>query len=120
LAACVAAVIFVSFVERGPRITVRFSSGKGLKIGDPVIYAGAKVGEIISVSVSPEPNETFPRVAYEARLSPSADNFARSGTKFWIDGPEGRRFLEIIMPSLIQEPCFEFTGIDKDSLKGMK
>jgi paraquat-inducible protein B len=67
--------------EFGPKITIRFKDGTGLKPGrTPVQYNGVRIGEVKSVKLS----EDLHDVVVEVRLLRSAAAVAREGSEFWI------------------------------------
>jgi paraquat-inducible protein B len=67
--------------EFGPKITIRFKDGSGLKAGRTAIqYSGVQVGEVKVVKLS----EDLHDVVVEARLLRSAASLAREGSVFWI------------------------------------
>jgi len=67
--------------EFGPKITIRFKDGSGLKAGRTLIqYSGVRVGEVKVVKLS----EDLHDVVVEARLLRSAAALAREGSVFWI------------------------------------
>ncbi|HYU68184.1 MAG TPA: MlaD family protein [Burkholderiales bacterium] len=67
--------------EFGPKITIRFKDGRGLKAGrTPVQYSGVRIGEVKEVKLSDDLRD----VVVEARLLRSAASFAREGSVFWI------------------------------------
>ncbi|HEY6721559.1 MAG TPA: MlaD family protein [Burkholderiales bacterium] len=67
--------------EFGPKITIRFKDGSGLKPGRTLIqYNGVRIGEVKSVKLS----EDLREVVVEVRLIRSAASVAREGSVFWI------------------------------------
>src|SRR6266571_2021168 len=67
--------------EFGPKITIRFKDGRGLKAGrTPVQYSGVRIGEVKEVKLSDDLRD----VVVGARLLRSAASFAREGSVFWI------------------------------------
>jgi paraquat-inducible protein B len=67
--------------EFGPKITIRFKDGSGLRPGRTLIqYNGVRIGEVKSVKLSDDLRE----VVVEARLIRSAASVAREGSVFWI------------------------------------
>jgi paraquat-inducible protein B len=64
-------------------ITIRFSRGHGLAIGDSVRHRGIVMGEVTGVAL----NEYLTGVAVDVRLTGSAAELARVGTRFWIERP---------------------------------
>ncbi|MBI2359902.1 MAG: MCE family protein [Deltaproteobacteria bacterium] len=86
LAAIVAAYLVYDRVrEFGPKITIKFKDGSGLKTGQtPVKYRGVQIGEVTAVELS----EDQQHVLVKARLRRSASSTAREGAVFWIVRPE--------------------------------
>ncbi len=71
--------------EFGPKITVRFKDGTGLRTGQtPIKYRGVPIGEVTAVELS----EDREQVLVTARLQRSAASIAREGAIFWIVRPE--------------------------------
>ena len=64
-------------------ITIRFPEGHGLAVGDPVRHRGIVMGEVTSVALS----EDLSGVVAGVRLTGSASELARVGTRFWIERP---------------------------------
>src|SRR5688572_28148152 len=86
VAALVAGYLVYERVQQaGPRITIRFKDGSGLRPGQsPLKYRGVTVGEVRSISLAPE----LDTVLVEARLDRSAAALAKEGSVFWIVRPE--------------------------------
>lgn len=86
LAAAVAGyLVYERTQQAGPRITIRFKDGSGLKPGQSLIkYRGVTVGEVRSLALS----EDLQTVSVNARLEKSAAALAKEGTVFWIVRPE--------------------------------
>ena len=86
IAAVVAAyLVYERAQQGGPRITIRFKDGSGLRAGQSLVkYRGVTVGEVRSISLSSD----LQTVAVEARLDRSAAALAKKGTVFWIVRPE--------------------------------
>ena len=86
LAAIVAAyLVYERAQQGGPRITIRFKDGSGLRAGQSLVkYRGVTVGEVRSISLSSD----LQTVVVEARLDRSAAALAKKGTVFWIVRPE--------------------------------
>jgi paraquat-inducible protein B len=81
-AALVAAYLVYDQVrEFGPKVTIRFKDGSGLKAGrTPIQYSGVRIGEVKEVKLSDDLRD----VVVEARLLRSAASVAREGSVFWI------------------------------------
>ncbi|HUQ77156.1 MAG TPA: MlaD family protein [Burkholderiales bacterium] len=70
--------------DYGPEITVTFSDGGGLRVGQtPVRYRGVQVGEVTGVALSKDEKSALVRI----RLTKSAEGMARDGSQFWILRP---------------------------------
>lgn len=71
--------------QSGPRITIRFKDGSGLRPGHSVIkYRGVTIGEVRALELSRD----LQSVQVKARLDKSASAIAREGATFWIVRPE--------------------------------
>jgi paraquat-inducible protein B len=86
IAAIVTAYLVYDRVQEfGPKITIKFKNGSGLKIGQtPIKYRGVQVGEVTAVELT----EDQQNVLVKARLRRSAASMAREGAVFWIVRPE--------------------------------
>jgi paraquat-inducible protein B len=70
--------------DYGPQITVTFSDGGGLRVGQTALrYRGVQVGEVTGVSLSKDAKGALVRI----RLIRSAEGIAREGSQFWIVRP---------------------------------
>jgi paraquat-inducible protein B len=108
--------------DYGPEITVAFSDGGGLRVGQtPVRYRGVQIGEVTRVALSKDEKSALVRI----RLIRSAEGVAREGSRFWIvrphvgfgqvtglatvlSGPE----INVIPGSADAKPEFQFTGLE--------
>jgi paraquat-inducible protein B len=80
----VAAVLAVqSLGARGPRLSLSFRDGHGLKLNDPVVYRGVQVGRIRGIAI----DRSAQRVSVEVELTRDAA-FLKSQGCFWIVRPE--------------------------------
>lgn len=68
----------------GPRVTIEFVEGHGLRPGDAVRLRGIDVGVVERVVL----NRALDRVEVTAQLMPEAATIAREGTLFWIERPQ--------------------------------
>lgn len=106
-AVVVVALLAQALAGRGPTITIAFLSGHGLKVGDPVMYRGVRVGEVTAIRIGP----TLDGLEVDARLQSDAAGLAREGARFWIVRPElslsrvagletliGPRYIEVVPP----------------------
>ncbi len=86
IAAMVAGYLVYDRVQEfGPKITIKFKDGGGLKTGQtPIKYRGVPIGEVTAVELS----EDQEYVLVRARLRRSARSIAREGSIFWIVRPE--------------------------------
>lgn len=102
-------------------IRIRFAKGHGLAVGDPVRHRGIVVGEVTTVGL----NEDLSGVAVDVRLTGSAAEVARVGTRFWIERPTvsaaeirgldtlvGGRYLAMEPGSLDAQIATEFEGLE--------
>ena len=85
MAVAVAAyLVFHRMQDYGPQITVSFSDGGGLRVGQtPLRYRGVQVGEVNGVALSKDQKSALVRI----RLLRSAEGIAREGSRFWIVRP---------------------------------
>jgi paraquat-inducible protein B len=88
IAAIVAGYLVYGRLEQlGPKITIRFKDGNGLKTGQtPIKYRGVQIGEVTAVELSPDQQAAVVR----ARLQRSAASIAKEGAVFWVCRP-GKR-----------------------------
>jgi paraquat-inducible protein B len=86
IAAIVAGYLLYGRVRQlGPKITIRFRDGSGLKTGQtPINYRGVQIGEVAAVELTRD--HQF--VLVKARLQRSAASIAKQGAVFWIVRPE--------------------------------
>ena len=120
--AVAAYLVFHRMQDYGPEITVAFSDGGGLRVGQtPVRYRGVQVGEVTGVRLSKDEKKALVRI----RLIRSAEGLARDGSRFWIvrphvgfgqvtglttvlSGPE----ISVIPGKPEAKPQFSFTGLE--------
>ena len=70
--------------EYGPEITVSFSDGGGLRVGQtPLRYRGVQIGEVSGVALSKDEKRALVRL----RLTRFGAGIAREGSQFWIVKP---------------------------------
>lgn len=78
-------LVYDRLQQGGPRITIRFKDGSGLRPGQsPIKYRGVTVGEVRAVELSSD----LATAEVTARLHKSAAGLAKAGTIFWIVRPE--------------------------------
>lgn len=78
-------LIWQRIEELGPEITLRFTDGGGLRVGQtPIKYRGVQIGEVTSVGLTDDHKQVLVR----ARLQRSATAVAREGAIFWIVRPQ--------------------------------
>lgn len=117
----VIALVTMSLKSHGPRITIRFAEGHGLKAGDVLRFRGIAVGEVTEVMLAPK----LDRVAVKVQLEPKAAQVARRGSQFWIERPRvsfsrvsgletvvGAKFLGVIPGPSDGPATTEFDGIE--------
>jgi paraquat-inducible protein B len=82
IAALVAGYLVYGRVQDyGPRVTIKFKDGNGLRAGKTGIqYRGVRIGEVTALGLS----EDMQHVLVEARLQRSAASIAREGSAFWV------------------------------------
>ncbi len=69
----------------GPAIMIVFEEGQGLQAGQTAVrFRGVKIGDVRSVSLTPDGRKVEVRVV----LDKSAKNVAREGALFWVVRPE--------------------------------
>jgi len=83
---CVTSYLVYSRVQEfGPRITIKFKDGSGLRAGGtPIKYRGVPIGEVTALELSEDQQQVLVR----ARLRRSAVSIAREGSIFWVVRPE--------------------------------
>jgi paraquat-inducible protein B len=82
--AVAAYLVFHRMQDYGPEITVSFSDGGALRVGQtPLRYRGVQVGEVTGVSLSKDEKHALVRI----RLTRSGAGMARAGSIFWINKP---------------------------------
>src|SRR5690606_35589217 len=81
--AVVTVLVTISAGSSGPRITVHFAEGHGIKPGDRLRHRGIEVGEVVSVELESE----LQGVLITMELMPAAEGIAREGSRFWIERP---------------------------------
>ncbi|GAB5402305.1 MAG: hypothetical protein Aurels2KO_05360 [Aureliella sp.] len=64
-------------------ITIRFPSGEGIGVGNPIRYRGIAVGEVTAVQLDARAESVIVR----AQLVGTAGSLATAGTQFWIERP---------------------------------
>lgn len=105
--------------ERGPMISIAFSSADGIKPGAEIRHRGVTVGVVRTVALA----GAMDSVEITAELAPSAAGLAAEGTRFWIVRPEvslsrvagletllGPRYIGVL-PSAAGEPADSFVGL---------
>src|SRR5512144_3277915 len=75
-------LIYTTFAERGPTITITFQFASGLEPGKtPIKYRDVQLGLVESVTLS----DDLQHVLVTARMEKAAENELRDGTQFWIE-----------------------------------
>ncbi len=72
-----------SVPNEGPKLSIRFPEGHGLKQGDAVRYRGIDVGTVTTVRL----NQQLSGVIVDVTLIPGAEGLNRQGSRFWIVRP---------------------------------
>lgn len=84
-AAITAVILYKSFWDVGPTLTILFQDGIGIRSDQTHLrYRGVRVGDVRSVKLSKDQEY----VVVEVQLDKSAAGLAREGSKFWIVRPE--------------------------------
>jgi paraquat-inducible protein B len=82
--AVAAYLVWYRMQDYGPQITVTFSDGGGLRVGQTAVrYRGVQVGEVTGVTLSEDEKKAVVRI----RLAKSGAGIAREGSTFWIVRP---------------------------------
>ena len=75
-------LVYTTFAERGPLITITFQFASGLEPGKtPIKYRDVQLGLVDSVTLS----DDLRNVIVTARMEKAAENELREGTQFWIE-----------------------------------
>ncbi|WP_206999181.1 PqiB family protein [Trinickia mobilis] len=79
------ALVAKAVVDRGPTITISFSSAEGLEPGGKtkVKYKDVDIGSVRTITLSKDRS----RVIVEVQLTKEAENFAVKDTRFWVVRP---------------------------------
>jgi paraquat-inducible protein B len=75
---------WMSMPRSGPKITIRFPDGHGLKVGDRMRHRGIDVGEVTGLELSAD----LSTIDTQVTLQPAAASLAREGSRFWIVRPQ--------------------------------
>jgi paraquat-inducible protein B len=106
--------------EFGPRITIKFKNGNGIRVGQtPIKYRGVQIGEVTAVELSKDQQD----VLVKARLVRSAAPIARQGAVFWIVRPEVGLFNVAALGTVITGPEIEVlpgTGDNQSEFVGVE
>jgi len=82
--AVAAYLVYYRMQDYGPLITVTFSDGGGLRVGQTAArYRGVQVGEVTGVTLSDDEKKAVVRI----RLTKFGAGMAREGSQFWIVRP---------------------------------
>jgi paraquat-inducible protein B len=75
-------LVYTTFAERGPTITITFQFASGLEPGKtPIKYRDVQLGLVETVTLS----DDLQHVLVTARMEKAAENELREGTQFWIE-----------------------------------
>jgi paraquat-inducible protein B len=75
-------LVYTTFAERGPTITITFQFGSGLEPGKtPIKYRDVQLGLVQSVTLS----DDLQHVVVTARMDKAAEKELREETQFWIE-----------------------------------
>lgn len=105
----------------GPKITIRFEQGYGLRPGNLVQHRGIEVGTVTAVNLAADEKG----VAVQVELLAAAKKLARDGSEFWVVRPRvslskvtgldtvvGARYIEVQPGPLDAGVKFEFDGLE--------
>jgi paraquat-inducible protein B len=74
-------LVYKTFSEKGPTITISFKSAEGLEAGKTKIkYKNVELGEITKIHLTPD----LSQVLVTAELDKAAEDFLSANTRFWI------------------------------------
>lgn len=74
-------LVFKALTEKGPTITITFSSAEGLEAGKTKIkYKEVELGQVSTITLS----EDLTKVIVKAELVKEAENFLSVNTRFWV------------------------------------
>jgi len=74
-------LVYKTFSEKGPTITISFKSAEGLEAGKTKIkYKNVELGEITKIHLTPD----LSQVLVTAELDKTAEDFLSANTRFWI------------------------------------
>jgi paraquat-inducible protein B len=75
-------LVYTTFAERGPTITITFQFAAGLEPGKtPIKYRDVQLGLVESVTLSGD----LQHVVVTARMEKTAESELREGTQFWVE-----------------------------------
>ncbi|MBK8174207.1 MAG: MCE family protein [Rhodospirillales bacterium] len=75
-------LVYTTFAERGPLITIIMQQAAGIEPGKtPIRYRDVQLGVVQSVTLS----DDLQHVVVSARMEKSAENELRTGTEFWVE-----------------------------------
>jgi len=78
-------LVYTTWIEAGPTITVWFREGQGIQKGQTEVkYRGVQIGQVTGIKLSKD----HQWVKVQAQLDNSASGVARQGSQFWIVRPE--------------------------------
>ena len=105
-------------------ISLRFSQGHGIALGDPLKHRGIVVGEVTNVALDAD----LASVRVRVRLAESARPLARAGSQFWIERPQlsltevrgletvvGGRYIAVLPGPENARPLTRFDGLERAS-----
>jgi paraquat-inducible protein B len=75
-------LVWVTFAERGPTITITLQTASGIEPGKtPIKFRDVQLGVVETVSLS----DDLQRVVVSARMQKAAEKELRTGTQFWVE-----------------------------------
>ncbi len=77
-------IAVTKILERGPEITITFSTGDGLEANKTkIVYDGLTIGTLTSIKLAPD----HTHVIAKAEMSPKTESFLVKDLKFWVVKP---------------------------------
>ena len=74
-------LVYKTFSEKGPTITISFKSAEGLEAGKTKVkYKNVELGQVSEIHLTPD----LSQVLVTAELDKESENFLSAGTRFWI------------------------------------
>ncbi|MGB6043982.1 MAG: MlaD family protein [Pirellulales bacterium] len=103
-------------------VTIQFSRGYGLQVGDPVKFREIDAGEIIGIDLL----ENLDSVDVQVRLAGNGAKLARVGSQFWVERPRidvsevrgldtlvGGRYIAAVPGPITADQLTSFRGLER-------